>query len=484
MSWKPERMSTKVIIPLVLAVIISLCFVFTLLTRHTRETAIRLNTAALQLETRRLYYLCEKAVEELIVDDQFGNPALMNTKKEVVLSEIETHLLAEGVDGIMVDQQGIVLSTIEISSGLEFEGASGTLQIKSNEGLFYGYYLYFPVWEWHLITLLHEEPYWASHDRTKVFLIFTGIVYILLVAIILLILFYGLQRPLSVMVRQLNEKGRINLRSGTRELDLLASTINSQLESILKESEAKAERKKIEHELEIARNIQQSLLPSSAPKVKGLDIAAIALPAMQIGGDFYDFIPLSENRLGVLVADVSGKGMPAALFMALSRALIRVNAMQERSITAVLEKTNHLIQEFSSSGYFVTLFYAIIDSNRRTLRYIRAGHNPPLLYRPGDDEILFLKGGGMALGVFNQIELEEKQFNLESGDILLLFTDGVTEAINSTNEEFGVGRLSELLRQNHLLDAENLIDEIRQEINTYADGQPQFDDITLMVLKV
>jgi len=175
--------------------------------------------------------------------------------------------------------------------------------------------------------------------------------------------------------------------------------------------------------------------------------------------------------------------MPAALFMALSRALIRVNAMQEDYITAILEKTNHLIQELSSSGYFVTLFYAIVDSNKRTLKYIRAGHNPPLLYRPGDDEIFFLKGGGMALGVFDQIELEEKRFDLESGDILLLFTDGVTEAINADRKEFGVARLSELLRTNHHLTAEEIINNIRENINMYAAGEPQFDDITLMVLK-
>ncbi len=246
-----------------------------------------------------------------------------------------------------------------------------------------------------------------------------------------------------------------------------------------------SERKKIEHELELARNIQQSLLPDDAPKVKGLDIAAIALPAKQIGGDFYDFIPLSENRLGLVVADVSGKGVPAALFMALSRALMRITALrQELSIAAVIGKTNQLIQEFASSGYFVTLFYAIVDSNRNTLQYVRAGHNPPLLYRPGNDEILFLKGAGMVLGVVDEIELEAKQIDLIPGDTLLLFTDGATEAINPINEEFGVDRLSELIRTNHHLEADKIIDVIKKEINEFAGGEPQFDDLTLLVLKV
>lgn len=484
MNWKPERISSKVVIPLVLVVFISLGLVFALLTRHTRETVIRLNTAALQLETKRLYHFCEKAVEELIVDQQFGNPEVMNAKKEVVLSEIENHLLAEGIDGLTANQHDIILSTIEIGSRLQFDGASGTLEFESNDGHFYGYYLYFPVWEWHLVTLLHEKPYWASHDRIQIFLTITGIVYIFLGLFVSLILFFGLQRPLSIMLKQLNKNGRINLHTGTRELDLLASTINSQLESILKESEAKAERKKIEHELEIARNIQRSLLPASAPLVKGLDIAAVALPATHVGGDFFDFIPLTGSRLGIVIADVSGKGVPAALFMALSRALIRVNATQEKSITTVVEKTNNLIQEFASSGYFVTLFYAIIAGNRDTLQYVRAGHDPPLLYRPGTDEMLFLKGAGIALGVVNEIGLEAKQIDLKPGDILLLYTDGVTEAINPLNEMFGVGRLCALLRKNHRLEAQKIINAIKQEITRYADNGPQFDDITLMVLKV
>jgi sigma-B regulation protein RsbU (phosphoserine phosphatase) len=245
------------------------------------------------------------------------------------------------------------------------------------------------------------------------------------------------------------------------------------------------EQKKIEHELEIARNIQQSLLPTGAPKVKGLDIAATALPAKQVGGDFYDFIPLRENRLGLVVADVSGKGVPAALFMTLSRALIRVNALQELSIATVVEKTNQLlIHEFASSGYFVTLFYGIVDSDQNILQYVRAGHNSPLLYRPENGEILFLKGEGMALGVSDAIELEAKQINLVKGDTLLLFTDGATEAINPLNEEFGADRLCELIRINHHLEADKIIDEIINEINKFAEDESQFDDLTLLVLKV
>ena len=484
MSWKPERISTKVVIPLVLAVFISLSFVFLLLTRHTTETIVRLNTATLKLETERLYHFCEKAIEELVIDQKFGSPEHMTAKKEVVLSEIETHLLSEGIDGFTADHQGIILSTIQIEQSPYFKGASGTLEMSGKEGFFYGYYLYFPVWEWYLATLLHEDEYWAGHARVKAFLAITGFIYVILGVIVLLILLRGVQKPLNKMAAQLIENGKIDYQSGTKELDLLASTINRQLEEIVKESEAKIERKKIEHELAIARNIQQSFLPAHCPNIDGIDIGSIAIPALQVGGDFYDFIPLNGDRLGFVIADVAGKGMPAALLMALSCALIRVISSEDISIQGVLEKTNQRIQEYSTEGYFVTVFYAILDPEGKRLEYIRAGHNPPLLYRSESDEIFFLEGRGVGLGVFDEINVETRKIDLISGDILVLFTDGVTEAVNSQKEEFGSTRLSELLRQNRSAKAQEIIEKIEKEIETFADGEPQFDDITIVVIKI
>ena len=484
MIWKPESISTKVVIPLVLTVFISLSFVFVLLTRHTKETVIRLNTAALKLETKRLYHFCEKAVEELVIDEKFGSPEHMAAKKEVVLSEIENHLLSEGIDGVTADHQGIILSTIQIEQSPYFKGASGTLEISGKEGLFYGYYLYFPVWEWHVATLLHENEYWAGHLRIKAFLTITGFVYLILGVVVLLILLRGVQKPLHKMAAQLIENGKIDYRSGTKELDLLASTINRQLKEIVKESEAKIERKKIEHELTIARNIQQSFLPAHCPSIDGIDIGANAIPALQVGGDFYDFIPLKGDKLGFVIADVSGKGMPAALLMALSCALIRVISSENISIKEVLEKTNQRIQEYATEGYFVTVFYAILDLAGKQLQYIRAGHNPPLLYRSDRDEILFLEGRGVGLGVFDEINVETRQIDLTSGDILVLFTDGVTEAVNPQLEEFGINRLGELLRQNRSDKAQEIIEKIEKEIETFVAGEPQFDDITIMVIKI
>lgn len=484
MSWKPERISTKVVIPLVLAVIVSLSFVFVLLTRYTKETITRLNTAALRIETKRLYHFCEKAVEELVIDQQFGSPEHLAAKKEVVLSEIENHLLSEGIDGVTADQQSIILSTIQVEKSPHFEGASGTLQVSGREGLFYGYYLYFPVWEWHLATFFHEDEYWARHVRIKTLLSITGFIYVILGTVVIIILLRGVQRPLHKMATQLVENGRIDFRSGTKELDLLASTINRQLEEIVKESEAKVERKKMEHELAIARSIQQSFLPARHPRLGGIDIAAKAVPALHVGGDFYDFISLDEDKLGLVIADVSGKGIPAALLMALSCALIRVISSEKISIQEVVEKTNLRINQYATEGYFVTVFYAILDLIDRKLHYIRAGHNPPLLYKAHSDEFVFLEGKGMGLGVVEDIKLETRQIELAAGDILLLFTDGVTEAINPLREEFGVDRLYNLLREHQNSSAKGIIEKIEQEMAAFVSGEPQFDDITLMVIKV
>ncbi|MBT8333643.1 MAG: PP2C family protein-serine/threonine phosphatase, partial [Deltaproteobacteria bacterium] len=340
------------------------------------------------------------------------------------------------------------------------------------------------VWEWHVATLLREDEYWAGHKRIKTFLTITGFIYLILGFAVLTILLRGVQQPLHEMAAQLIENGRIDYRSGTKELDLLASTINRQLEEIVKESEAKIERKKIEHELTIARSIQQSFLPISHPQIGGIDIAATAVPAFQVGGDFYDYISLGEGKLGLVIADVSGKGIPAALLMALSCALIRVISSEGISLQEVLEKTNNRIQQYATEGYFVTIFYGILDFADKNLQYIRAGHNPPLLYKGNSDEFVFLEGRGMGLGVVEDIYLETRHIELISGDILVLFTDGVTEAINQYNEEFGVDRLSNLVREHQNHSATDIIDKISQELETFVSEEPQFDDITLMVIKI
>ncbi len=245
-----------------------------------------------------------------------------------------------------------------------------------------------------------------------------------------------------------------------------------------------AERERLQKELEIAKDIQQSFLPQVIPQIEGFELAAINIPAREVGGDFYDFIPITEDKWGLVIADVSGKGVPAALFMALSRTIVRTNTIGNPAISEAISKANELIMEESMiNTMFVTLFYAILDTKKMTLTYTNAGHNPPLLIKTTNDEVAMLEGRGVALGVISDIDLEEKEVFLDKGSIVTFYTDGVIDAINEQEEEFGEERFISVIKQNQDLSAQKLMEKIQQEIVTFSGSQPQFDDLTLVILK-
>jgi sigma-B regulation protein RsbU (phosphoserine phosphatase) len=235
--------------------------------------------------------------------------------------------------------------------------------------------------------------------------------------------------------------------------------------------------------LEIAKGIQQSFLPDVAPSIEGFDIAAMSLPARMVGGDFYDFIPIDKDKWGLVVADVSGKGVPAALFMALSRTLVRATTKGKSSLEDSIKQANQLIVEDSKTNMFVTLFYAVLDSKKMSLKYVNAGHNPPLLFKGGSSDILLLEAMGIPLGVLADRDISSKEVKMKKGDVAVLYTDGVTEALNDKGEQFEVERLSEIVRQNRNLSAAEIIQSIQQELEGFVGKRPQFDDITLMVVK-
>ncbi len=267
----------------------------------------------------------------------------------------------------------------------------------------------------------------------------------------------------------------------------LATTLATQAAVSIENARLHAEqleRERILKELDIARGIQQSMLPQSTPDFQGVDVDAMSLPAKVVGGDFYDFILTTDHRLGLVVADVSGKGTPAALFMALSRALMRSNALQDFTVSEAVIQTNRMILECTTSGLFVTLFYGLFDAQQHTFRYVCAGHNPPMLYRNATGEVLYLEADGIALGAIDDIDLEEKGVSLSPGDVIVLYTDGVTESINPGEEEFGEERLVEVLKRCHDLSATALIKKIEHAVMEFAENEPQFDDFTLMVAKI
>ncbi|HSV49177.1 MAG TPA: SpoIIE family protein phosphatase [Candidatus Acidoferrales bacterium] len=332
----------------------------------------------------------------------------------------------------------------------------------------------------------------AQTDTIRNTFIGLFLVIIALVAVVSYLLARMIVNPIMTLTKGAKAIGAGNLESRVKvtsgdELEALAGSFNKMADNLQEQmAELKrttAEKERLIKELEIAKGIQQSFLPEKEPEIAGFDIAASNIPAKEVGGDFYDFIPIATDKWGLTIADVSGKGVPAALFMALSRTLVRASATGNPKVGDAIEKANDLICADSKSGMFVTLFYAILDAKKKSLRYVNAGHNPPLLKHPSGGTVL-LKADGIALGVIDGIKLEEAELQLESGDVVTLFTDGVTEAINTAEEQFGQQRLLDIIEENRALPAKEILHRIQAAVEAHSGGQPQFDDITLMIIKV
>jgi sigma-B regulation protein RsbU (phosphoserine phosphatase) len=241
-------------------------------------------------------------------------------------------------------------------------------------------------------------------------------------------------------------------------------------------------------ELQIAAEIQQSFLPSFITPIEGFEIAATSIPAKEVGGDFFDVIPfavmpLKDQKVGIMIADVAGKGIPAALFMVLSRIIMRVNAMWHPRPDAAVEDANRLITADAKLGMFVTLFYGVIDPVDRRLTYTNAGHNPPIAIRPSTGALVELFGTGIALGLMEDAPYTQDNYMFAPMDVLVLYTDGVTEADNSVGMMFGEDRLKSVITEYCHLPADEIRDRILQDVRLFVGDHPQSDDITLMVIK-
>jgi sigma-B regulation protein RsbU (phosphoserine phosphatase) len=245
---------------------------------------------------------------------------------------------------------------------------------------------------------------------------------------------------------------------------------------------ALVEKERLERELELAREIQHSIVPHAFPQIPGFSCAARYRPARQVGGDFYDVIYLDEGRLGLVMADVSDKGMAAALFMALTRSLIRAEAKRMAPPRETLLRVNQLLLEISQANLFVTVFYGVLDP-AGGLCYARAGHDYPLLFRSSRDECQLLGGFGMVLGLMDDISLEEVCVDLEAGDLLTLYTDGITDAHSPAGEFFGVERLRETVRATGEPSAQGLCDLVFEQVGQFQAGAAQYDDMALLVVK-
>jgi serine phosphatase RsbU (regulator of sigma subunit) len=279
------------------------------------------------------------------------------------------------------------------------------------------------------------------------------------------------------------------IRASSRDqLGELAESFNMMTRGIQDLMRESAEKERLEEELRIARRIQMSLLPQGTASMPGLRIAALCLPAAEVGGDYYDLLPLSDTRLGVLVADVSGKGTSAALYMAELKGLVLSLSRITESPARLLSEANKILSANMDSRSFVTMTYAVVDVASQTMRYARAGHNPVIRLEAATKKTHVLTPQGLGLGIdrgarFDEI-LEEAVTPIASGDIFLFFTDGLSEAMNPESELFGEDRLRAVLEAGEALGTEELKEKILAEIRSFAQGAAQHDDMTLVILKV
>jgi len=242
------------------------------------------------------------------------------------------------------------------------------------------------------------------------------------------------------------------------------------------------ERRRLEKELAIAREIQLSFLPANSPVLPGFDLAGATRPHDQVGGDYYDFIQISDTRMGIAIADVSGKGIPAALLMAGFRMSLLAEIRNEFAIRAVMRKVNSLLHESTERDRFVTTFYGVLDFKHSVLIFSNAGHDPPILMR-SDGSTELLSEGGVALGVLPDARYEERPVALRPGDVLVFYTDGVSEAESAGGEQFGTQRLEDVVRANASRPAAQILEAIEQAVVAWAGERGPTDDLTLVVLK-
>ena len=264
-------------------------------------------------------------------------------------------------------------------------------------------------------------------------------------------------------------------------LMLLASQVAIIIEKVMLHEQL-IEKKRLEGQLEVARQVQLQLLPAKDPQLDGYDISAYNFPTEEVSGDYYDWVKIYDDQIGLVIADVSGKGVPAALLMAFLRASLRAATHIGYSPHISMAKVNYLLWESIERNQFVTAFYGILDVTNKTLTYTNAGHNPPLLLDK-DGNSKFIERGSLPLGMFKDTRYHEYYLTTEPGEVLVLYTDGATEAQSPQGEEFGRDRLAEAVKANRQLGARDLIAAVQQEVVEWTGGVGAGDDVTFFVIK-
>lgn len=264
-------------------------------------------------------------------------------------------------------------------------------------------------------------------------------------------------------------------------LTLLASQVAIIIEKV-ELHEQLVEKKRLEAQIEVARQVQLELLPDKDPKIKNFDISAYIFPTEEVSGDYYDWVKIFDDQIGIVVADAVGKGIPAALLIAFLRASLRANVQAGYAPHIALSKVSDLLWDSVEENQFITAIYGILDATNRTFVFSNAGHNPPLLISP-NGEYKFVEYGDLPLGMFRAMRYHQHFIRLEQGQTLILYTDGMTEAENASGEEFGRERLAEKAIECVELSANKMVDCIRRSVDLFTERKFLNDDGTLFIIK-
>lgn len=264
-------------------------------------------------------------------------------------------------------------------------------------------------------------------------------------------------------------------------LQLLASQVAIIIEKV-KLHEQLLEKKRLEAQIEIARQVQLELLPEDDPKLKGFDISAYIFPAEEVSGDYYDWVKIFDDQIGIIIADAAGKGIPAALLMAFLRASLRAGMQIGYAPHVALAKVSNLLWDSVEDNQFITAIYGILDDTNKTLVFSNAGHNPPLLVKENGDFKL-IEYGDMPLGVFRNMRYHQHFLRFDRGDLLVLYTDGIIEATNQEGEEFGLERFIAKVIEGRKLSAKELIRFLEESLREFTAKEKPSDDITFFIVK-
>ncbi len=308
------------------------------------------------------------------------------------------------------------------------------------------------------------------------------------------ILVYIIMNPFRKLANWVKDLGSGNAKDeidfdSSDEAGAIAKAFSQMTDKVRESQKNLAEQERIRTEMQVGKEIQQQLIPREVPNIEGYEISPYYEAAKELGGDYFDFIEVDKDTLGIVVADVSGKGVPGSLVMAYIKATLRTEARSMKSASEVLARVNDIVVDDMKKGMFVTLFYVIIDSKRRRINYASAGHNPMILSRQGTKKTYYLNPRGFPVGIslpdadLFKNSIESDTIQLSEDDILLLYTDGITEAMNSRRAMFGEERLLDAIQKHGHLKADEFINKLKDEIHSFTEGYEQSDDITVVAIK-